>query len=365
MAPEGGKKDAPVAARLLREAFRFDFFQAVRVLERWVREQARAQGSPPPEPVGADGNPAREAVRFRCWQSLGFPAGSVVEIRLPKGQEGESKHRWDMWVSFLGLTGPQGALPDRYTRLVIERNRERNLSLPAFLDLFNHRLVSFFFRAWEKYRFPFVYERARREAAARPDPFTTVFYSLVGLGTPGVRGQLKIRDELFLLYAGLFADGRRPALSLERVLGDAFDVPVTIRPFHGEWLDIRREDRSILPGAGRTEGANCLLGRDAVLGSRVWDVGGRFRVRVGPLHYRQYLRILPNGDMLKPFCQMVRAFVGPELTFDVQVVLEGGEVPRWTLGGSEGHQAHLGWTTWLHALPMERGVDDSVFALDV
>ena len=62
-----------------------------------------------------------------------------------------------MTVNFMGLTGPLGILPYSYTEFMLERMRAKDSSLQDFLDIFNHRMISFFYRAWEKYRFPVTY----------------------------------------------------------------------------------------------------------------------------------------------------------------------------------------------------------------
>ena len=67
-----------------------------------------------------------------------------------------------MTVAFLGLTGTQGVLPFCYTEWMLERKAAKDDTLAAFLDLFNHRLVSLFYRAWEKHRPPVLYEARRR-----------------------------------------------------------------------------------------------------------------------------------------------------------------------------------------------------------
>ena len=120
----------------------------------------------------------------------------------------------EMEVNFLGLVGPSGVLPQHYNELVIQRLRQyKDSALRDFLDLFHHRTISLFYRAWEKYRFPVVYERTAR--SGRPMTrerehldFTWYLHCLVGQGTPGLRGRLDVDDEAFLYYSGHF---RTPA----------------------------------------------------------------------------------------------------------------------------------------------------------
>src|SRR5712691_8081671 len=170
MASAGWGADRPVRQQLLDEAYRFEFFQAVRLLERM---------SPSRQRVGASGPPAEEIVRFRTLPSLAFPPSQIHEVRDTGGRDAPP----EMTVAFLGLTGPLGLLPHPYTELLIDRVRHEDRTLWDFLDVFNHRLISFFYRAWEKYRFPIAYERDRH------DPFTEYLFDLISMGTAGLKGR--------------------------------------------------------------------------------------------------------------------------------------------------------------------------------
>ena len=160
------------------------------------------------QPVGESGPPADEVARFRTRLSLAFPASEIHEVQEPSA----AGHPIEMTVAFLGLTGPLGLLPHAYTELLIERARIQDRAFWEFLDLFNHRLISFFYRAWLKYRFPIAYERTRR------DPFTELLFDVIGMGTGGLQGRTSVPDQGLLLYSGLIAhgDGRQPARLLRR-----------------------------------------------------------------------------------------------------------------------------------------------------
>jgi type VI secretion system protein ImpH len=339
---------------------RFDFFQAVRLLKRVVRQGGRG----PCEPVGQDGAPDRELVRFRALPSLGFPASAVAGIRrAPAGGAGEAPP--EMLVTFLGLTGPSGVLPQHYTTLLLRRLRDKDFALRDFLDLFNHRLVSLFYRAWEKYRLPFAHERFRLDPGGRDvDLATWAVYCLAGVGTAGLRGRLEVPDEAFLFYAGHFAHQPRSAASLEALLADYFGMPLEVRPLEGQWLHLEPADRALLPGPRCPGGRNNRPGLDLVIGDRVWDVQSKFRLRVGPLSFAQFRRLMPNGDGLRPLCQLTRAYVGPEFDFDVQVVLRPAEVPWCRLGADADPGPYLGWNTWLRSEEPGHEVDDAIFALE-
>lgn len=400
--------DSPsVTQQLSDEAYRFDFFQAVRVLQRTVGEAEGGKAETLPEPVGYDFAPANEAVRFRAAASHSFPAGAIRDVRPFKGplEPGESRPP-DMSAAFFGMTGPQGVLPRHYTSLLIERIRAKDFALRDFLDMFNHRLLSFFYRAWEKYRFAFAYERTvahssvglisdrpaevrldiaptvgqianlstdrletyptkRYRPAEDEDDFTHGLYCLVGLGTAGLRGRSDFDDEAVLFYAGHFAHYPRKATCLEGILHDYFELPIAVRQFQGQWLYLAVEDQSAMPSPRWPLGLHNSLGMDAVIGERVWGVESKFRVQIGPLYYVQFRRLIPCGDMLRPLSQMTRLYVGPNLEFDVQLILKAKEVPWCRLGEHEGDPAHLGWNTWVRSGDFTHDVYDAVFSVNL
>lgn len=371
---ERGQVYRSVEERLFDAGQGFDFFQAVRHLERLDRERVA---------IGHDGPPEAEAVRFRAHISLNFPASAVYEI-LPATDDVPLPV---LVETFFGLAGPQGVLPRSYTEMLFRIQRDvrgkqpEKYALRDWFDLFNHRLLSLFYRAWTKYRFYIPFERGEHEAA-EPDAFTLCLLSLIGLGLPSLRDRLRITERprrgaekppvlghvvtpALLRYAGLLGARPRTALGLEAILADYFQVPVEIQQFHGKWLQLEPQDRSRL---GAADG-HCRLGEDLVLGERVWDVEGTFRIRLGPLDRRQFDEFLPDRTAAPErkaiflAVQLTRLFVGPTLDFDVQLVVRPDAVPECRLGGDEPPGARLGWNTWLRAGECTAPVDDAVFAI--
>jgi type VI secretion system protein ImpH len=355
-------------AKLLSDPTAFDFFQAVRLLQR-----AHAGVL---EPVGQDGPPEQESVRFTSHVSLAFPSSPVVEVRPPPDARGDGDSPrsprtlpgfgpFRMQVAFMGMAGTVGVMPHHYTSLVLARERDKDPGLREFLDLFNHRLVSLFYRAWQKYRFPVDYERVATGAArdgAPPetsDAFTQFLFATVGLGTPALRNRLAIDDRTLLHYAGLFAHSVRSASGLEQTVGDYFNLPAQIVCFHGQWLHLSPESRSQLPRRGEPPG-NVGLGSTLVLGDRVWDVQSKFLVRLGPLTYAGFRQFMPGQPAYRELFEMVRTYVGTEFDFDLQPVLLAGEVPECALGGRTGGH-YLGQNTWMRTLPYPRDFADAYF----
>lgn len=361
MASTGRSDGTPVAERLVREPGRFNFFQAVRLLERLTLVQSLRGRGPLRDRVGEDGTPRNEAVRFHSVPSHAFPATSVQSVRTTSGQRAENAAGPppDVHVSFMGLVGPMGALPHHYTRLALSRDREKDRSLRDFLDLFQHRLISLFYRAWAKSRVTEEYARRNLDPRSEnEDLITTAIYSVVGMYARSVRGGEQLDSEVFLRYSGLFADRRRNAVALQQMLEDCLKLPVTVQQFQGEWLALPSDDQTSLAqslnGGGR-------LGVSAILGARVWSVQSKFRLRLGPFGYAAARRFMPTGDRIAPLCALVRAYVGGEFRFDVQLVIFGNEVPPCRLGGAPADGSRLGWNTWLQSQPPAHDVDDAIF----
>ncbi len=367
MATAGRRKSAALVEQFWAEPHRFDFLQAVRILERLARESTRGQNRLP-RSVGQDGPPSREIVRFSSLPSLTFAAGEIAELARPTApiySAADAMPR--MMVSFMGLFGPAGVLPQHYTTLIIERThvRHRDYSLRDFLDLFNHRSISLFSRAIEKYRFPFVYERSRLEGPeADEDSFTFGLYSLVGLSTPGLREPLREKKpdpETLLYYSGHFAHFPRCATSLERLLADYLGLHVKVEQFVGQWLYLSEADQSCLPGKKYPLGLNHRLGETALCGNRVWSVQTKFRISIGPLTYPEFRRFMPTGDMLGPLCQLVRLYVGEEIDFEVQPILKARDVPQSRGTFQRSAAPRLGWNSWVRSQPKKADAGDAVF----
>lgn len=359
-----------VRDQLFAEPYRFDFFQAVRLLEKIYRDKL---------PVGLAHPPLDEVVRFRAHLSMTFPPSSIFELLTPTGDRSNPL----MTVTFMGLTGPSGALPTHYTQMLMDLGRDvrgpERRALRDWFDLFNHRLISLFYRAWEKYRFPFPFERGEPDARD-PDSFTRSMLSLLGIGTPGLRNRLQIRtlqqaegewepkavalariDDLALFfYGGILSQRPRNAINLQNLLSDYFELPFAVQQFRGQWLQIDPANQTCL-------GRHGMLGINSVAGSRVWDVRTRFRLRVGPMNYRQFEECVPDRSPIRErktfflIVQLTRQFVGLELDFDMQLVLEAASVPPIQLNEGSGMGPRLGWNTWLITKMPEHDVDDAVF----
>ena len=331
--------DSPMGEELAEQAHCFEFFQAVTLLQ-WLSESSR--------PVGGFSNPEEEAVHFRVNPRLGFPASPIQKLEIQEDGPPE------MMVNFMGLTGPMGVLPYAYSELILERVRAKDHSMAAFFDIFNHRAISLFYRAWQKSRFPVTYSAGPR------DLFTRYLLDLIGLGTDGLRDRQEIDDEALLHYISLVGMQARSAAALEQIIEDYFEVPVEIQQFTGAWYSL---DEPTQCAMSETDTASCQLGAGAVVGDAVWDRQARVRIRLGPLGMERYCDFLPDASAYKALRAMTRFFSNQCLDFELQLVLDRTETPGTELDADAANPARLGWVSWVKTAPLGGHPDDTILTL--
>jgi len=348
-------RSATVGARLQAAPHRFDPLQAMRLLELGRRR------------VGQDAAPQDEPLTIASTQTLAFAAAPL------QSAEPDASGQWRLGIGFLGLTGPLGILPQFYTEAVIRANRMRNRAMAAFLDLFNRRLAGLFLRASEKYRLALTRQHALSASLARPgasddgggDAIAGAMLALAGYGTPSLLDRTTLRQDAVLYFAGLFAQTNRPAASLEAMLADYLGMTLRVEQFAGRWVPVAPHEQTRLASFGG-DGAFGRLGQDAMVGSRVWDAQGTFRIVVGPVRLPQMRALMPDGPLLRRLVDLVRAYVGPEFGFDVQIILAAEDVPDLRLDPAGGAAApRLGWNSWAKSLPALADSDDIILDPDL
>jgi type VI secretion system protein ImpH len=315
---------------LADEPHKFGFFQAVRLLEN---------AHPGLPRVGTSLRLRDDPIRFGQTPSLSFPPATLS--RFTRGDGGAAP---TLWVRFFGLFGPHGPLPLHLTEFARERSRRMpsDRALVRFLDMFHHRLLSLFYRAWA--------EAQPTVSLDRPDndPFSRWVGSLAGYGQPTLRGRDAVPDSSRLAAAGILGRTVHGAEGLERILVDFFRVRIRVRQWQPHWMLLPEDARSRIG----LRNAPVALGQNAVVGTRVWDCQTRFRLEIGPLTLAEYERFLPGGESMKRLRDWVLNYVGHELSCEAHLLLEKAQVPAVKLGGGSA----LGWTSWLGR---RRSADDA------
>jgi type VI secretion system protein ImpH len=319
-----------------KEPYRFEFFQAVRLLSRMYPQR---------ELAGRFNNPSEEVVRFGAHPDASFPASEIQSLD-------RSQTPPLMRVNIMGLTGPLGVLPLPYTSLVRERLREKDSSMRDFFDIFNHRMISLFCLAFEKYRFSIPYERGER------DRFSYHVLALIGLGSPGLQDRQDVPDDSLLFYSGLLSLHARSAVALRQMLIDYYNVPIEIEQFVGVWRPVETDSQCSFSDENNYSER---LGFGAIVGDEIWDQQSRVRICLGPLTLQQYVDFLPGGEAHRRARALTSFYAGGEYDMELQLILKRDEVPPCELTAGEGPQ--LGWTSWVKNGDFRRDPGETILEL--
>ena len=199
----------------------------------------------------------------------------------------------------------------------IERLRSRDTALRDFLDIFNHRMISLFYQAWEKYRFAIAYERDERDRVSQR------LLDLIGLGSRPARPPAGVRPTRSCSTAACSACSRaRPPRS------SRFSRTTSRcrRKSSSSWARGTRRSRfAVQPRRGR--GYSEQLGVGAVVGDEIWDQQSRVRIRLGPLSWRSTVTFCRAATRTSSLRALTRFFAGGEYDFEVQLILRREEVP--------------------------------------
>ncbi|MGK0442592.1 MAG: type VI secretion system protein ImpH [Pseudohongiellaceae bacterium] len=309
-----------------------DFFHLVRSIERQAYCDAAVTGDSVTK-VGHDNGPEFESIRFKGNTSLSFSGRSIGSHKLLKSGETEQS-RHEIVVNFMGLAGSSGILPKHYTRIMQERLKNKDTALRDFLDLFNHRLIALFYRAWEKYRIAFQHESYMLTAQA--DPFTKVLKSLSGQHVENT-----FDPQLF--YAGHFQRQVKSANNLKLMLQDLLSMSVDIHSFSGQWLPINKRDRFVITSQHANKQQR--LGSGLLAGSRYWDISSKITIEFGSVSYRRYTQLLPGEPKRALLEKLINNYVAPHLNVDLVFNIKSHQTTLPRLGGI----IKLGQTLWLNS----------------
>jgi type VI secretion system protein ImpH len=327
-----------VITELLAEPWRYEFFQAIRLLSRWLRRYGVA-----PE----------TALRFENSLSLAFPASDIDALQLEQGQAPGSANAMRLRVrtAVMGLLGPNGALPLHYTeRIAAWEHATRDEGPRAFYDAFSSRQVALFYRAWRKYRVRGGADEHNR------DRFLAQLVALAGAGWqgqgPGQPGG-GLAFESLAYFAAQLRSRAVPAHLIAGVLSEYLQVPVTVEQFAGKWDAIGTGDRS------RLGGNNCDVGLGATLGERLLRPELGIRIKVGPVTSRMFERFLPGASGARALAALLDRFAIDVPYRELQVILRGEEVDGASLDGT----VRLGLDGFLCTRPDRRDRDDVCYLL--
>ncbi len=356
MAAPSRRSRTHLACRMANEPWRFDFFQLVRLIEtEWLRNKGENH-----QCLGESGSPKRDPLRFSVNPNLLFAASAISEARLVSVSEkpdqtaetGEvdleptmQESQWHLTANTMGLNGASGVLPFHYSELILARQRERDHTFKVFLDLFNHRTLSLFYRACKKYR-PMVGFQSAQVSQSRymKDWYSEVVKALSGMS--GLPAGFAEQGGAWMNYPGVVAHRRCNEFTLKNVIYHQFGLKVKIHQFKGKWRRLSPDVVTRMAGA-MTLGMNNMLGQNAILGSRCWVMQNLFEVAIEDFSEKNFVEFAPGTNKLFALYEFIRHRAGIEMDFDLSLMVREDRLPPVRLG-SRDPRFQLGWNTRLY-----------------
>ena len=371
--------DTDFSRRLAAACFEFDFFSAVRRLEAYYT----AQGFPR---IGCAAGRQGDPIHFGQAAFMGF-APRTIHSWNETPPDNCRFQRPALLVYFSGFFGPDGILPQHITTHALERERAGDFTFSNFVNIFQHRLLCFYYRAWAACRIEADLDGIGERRFTRfigslcgtQEPMSAVFHprprtkkpldsaaSRREAGTAGeeVPAQDAPNDAWpRLFFAGHMISRNRHAEGLTSIISGYFGVRVSIETFRGCWIDLPAGSEWRLTALS----ASGVLGRTTLLGGRFWDCQGNIRIRIGPVNLAVFRRLLPGSLGAERLRQWVSEYLGRELHWDLQLILDKDVVPETRLGRLDrlDERSQLGYTTFLKSKdrPCVQDVETAIFDL--
>jgi type VI secretion system protein ImpH len=340
--------------QLLEQPHRFEFFQAVRLIERWLTDHAVSAGSD----FAAAPLPAQ--LHFRNSLSLSFAPAEIEALKAllspacrEDGEGGLQKNaikRLTLTPAFMGLLGISGTLPLVYTEKIYQLEvLNRESAMRGFLDIFTDRAVALFYAAWKKNRLHFSYESKPERGK---NSLSAMLLSLAGLGQPSLRARLHsqhggVHDETLAFFSGTLQQRNLSAQQLTQLLSRYFGVQVQAQQFHGRWYTFPEHARWRLGGAG-----NGVLGTSTLIGERMWQRDLSIKLTLWPLDHLHFQRFLPGAPGRLALRELLTTVCGVALNFEINLCLAAKEVRNLVLDSQRlPTHSRLGWDTYLQTTP--------------
>ena len=297
----------------------FDFIAAVRLLECANAHKPR---------VGESVRVRDDVLRLSQHVGLGFKGRSLHSFESGKGAITHRLH-----VNFLGLLGSHGPMPLHFTEYADQRTRHHaDPTFKEFLDLFNHRMLSLFYRASVQFDPAVMFDRPGNNS------YEDFLGSLCGLLPEASSNRDSIPEGSKRHYPSWFSSSAKSPDGIKALLGDYFGLPVSVKEWVGSWLALPVDAQARLG----TRSNSVQLGRALYIGKRVWGIRHKFCVQLGPLDWESFSSFKPGGKRAKSLYDLVRNYVGDEWDWDLELILKAGEVRPLKLN----HTRTLGFDSW-------------------
>lgn len=260
-------------------------------------------------PLGSTASPKDDPVRFRPHPGMGFPVGELKKVEWRDPQPPTIR------TTFLGLYGVDSPLPTSYIDDIAQR-REGHEAIEGFLDIFNHRMMTQFYRIWRKYSYPASFETGGRDATSQ------CLLGLVGLGIPGSAKQIATPMSRFLALLSTMRLPTRTAEGVQALV--TLLAPNTRARVIAHW-----PQRVVLhQPVGFSKVRRASLAQRQVLGKAGVDANSQLLLKLYTADAEEAKAWLPGGQLHTDLLVLLRVYLGWRCSARLQLTLPHSVLPE-------------------------------------
>ena len=284
---------------LFSEPAAFEFFQAVRLLQRHLKHTKNIDAE----------KALNDFIQFNATLSLAFQKSELESLVACENNNG-----YILIPSMIGLTGNLGALPLVYTQKLNTNSWAKKNGSTVFLDLFNNRLINLFYKASIQYNLPLLAELKQDKH------YLDCIHALSGISPRPSIVNNKLISQVLAEFGGLLQGQMLNAESIQQLLSAVLKQPVIVHQFIPEWFTIPNESRNYLSAP------HIQLGLNTFCGERVKQIDSKIQLEIGPLDYVTYLKFLPEGEFNKILRQLLKKIISFTTHVEVVLVIDKNQV---------------------------------------
>lgn len=293
----------PLMKELEAKLPRMNFYRFCQLLEQISDNQLMGTGE----------SPLADPLRFAPSAEMSFPAGELKCIE----REPYLNRPTTVRTRFLGLYGVDSVLPPILLDDIVKQ-KDGYQAMMDFLDLFNHRIITQFYRIWLKYHYPASYISGGKDAISQ------CLLGLTGLGIKGTSEQIGTPSSRFLALLGLVTQQTRTAEGIAGVIKVIVpDCDVEVEEFYPVWVNV--------PEQAKLGGKGTQLSGNSVLGKQFMESNQTVLVKIKPRDSRVIEHLLPDGQFHEDVMTLLRAYLGYQIDAQLDLHIPARFLPRTQL----------------------------------
>lgn len=264
--------------------------------------QLLEQSQPDAPALGSHWQVKYDPVRFRPHPGMGFPASEFKRVEFPDQAHLPPTIR----TTFMGLYGVESPLPTAYIDDITQR-RDGHEAVSDFLDIFNHRMITQYYRIWRKYSYPATFVAGGRDRTSK------YLLSLCGLGIDGCAETVATPVSRFLALTGMM---RLPTRTSEGVVALvkllAPDTQATVVAHDKLRIPLRNR----LAMSARQP---VSMRSSPVMGTHAVDVNSQILLNLNTRNTDEAREWLPGGQLHTDLIALLHVYLGSRLHVRMQL----------------------------------------------